>query len=66
MCGVNGEVGWAPPSYIKKCSEMMENEESEESEEEFVADMKGKFCVCLKDINNIERTIKHKQLLVLC
>ena len=27
MCGVDGKVGWGPPSYLKKC-------ESDETDEE--------------------------------
>ena len=32
MCGVDGRVGWAPPSYLKKCEDKMN--ESDESDEE--------------------------------
>lgn len=41
MCGVSDRVGWAPPSYLKKYSEMVENEESDDSEEEYAGDTKG-------------------------
>ncbi len=37
MCGVDAKVGWAPPSYLKKC----ENE-SDESDEEFGVPYSGK------------------------
>lgn len=32
MCGVDGKVGWAPPSYLKKCEDKMN--ESDESDED--------------------------------
>ena len=35
MCGVDGKVGWAPPSYLKKC-EKDEAEESDESDDDFM------------------------------
>lgn len=34
MCGVDGKVGWAPPSYLKKCEK--EPEESDESDDDFM------------------------------
>ena len=38
MCGVGGKVGWAPPSYLKKCTaEKPDTEgESDESDDEFM------------------------------
>ena len=42
MCSVNGEVGWGPPSYLQKYSEVMETEESDQSEDD-TADQKGNF-----------------------
>lgn len=39
MCGVDGKVGWAPPTYLKKCEDKME---SDESDEEFVGPYSGK------------------------
>ena len=40
MCNVNGEVGWGPPSYLKKCSDIIDDEESDQSEDDGV-DQKG-------------------------
>lgn len=33
MCGVDGKVGWAPPSYLKKCEGDM-GMESDDSDED--------------------------------
>ncbi len=43
MCNVNGEVGWGPPSYFKKCIDILEDEDSDQSEDE-KADQKGTSC----------------------
>ena len=39
MCGVDGKVGWAPPSYLKKCTEKAEDteEESDSDEDDFLS-----------------------------
>ena len=39
MCGVGGKVGWAPPSYLKKCTaEKADTEgESDDSDDDFMA-----------------------------
>ena len=39
MCSVDGCIGWAPPSYLKKCEGKMEDIESDDSDEEFLGDM---------------------------
>lgn len=36
MCGVDGKVGWAPPSYLKKCTEKEDTEESDSDEDDFM------------------------------
>ena len=36
MCGVGGKVGWAPPSYLKKCEDKMSK--SGKSEDRNVSD----------------------------
>ena len=46
MCGVDGRVGWAPPSYLKKCED---KNESDESDEEFGAPYSGKKTGCILD-----------------
>ena len=35
MCGVGGVVGWAPPSYLKKCT--AEKGDSDDSDDDFMA-----------------------------
>ena len=36
MCGVDGKVGWAPPSYLKKCTEKADTEESDDSDDDYM------------------------------
>lgn len=37
MCGVDGRVGWAPPSYLKKYEDKMENESDESDEDDLMS-----------------------------
>ena len=30
MCGVDGKVGWGPPSYLKKCEDKVESDDSDD------------------------------------
>jgi hypothetical protein len=30
MCAVDSKVGWAPPSYLKKCEDSTDSEESDD------------------------------------
>jgi len=44
ICNVDGQMGWGPPSYLKKCCGVVEDEESDRSEDE-AADLKGRECI---------------------
>ena len=37
MCNVDNHVGWAPPSYLKKCEDKMENESDESDEDDMTS-----------------------------
>ena len=50
MCGVGGKVGWAPPSYLKKCTaEKADTEESDDSDDDFMATTES--CEILHNMN---------------
>lgn len=36
MCGVDGKVGWAPPSYLKKCEDK-ENESDDSDDDDMTS-----------------------------
>ena len=35
-------MGWGPPSYLKKCCEFVEDEESDRSEDDEAAELRGR------------------------